>query len=184
MSIHLLMKMQGYLANECMLSFRGYRSKREAMGLNLQIPAAMQQQQQNGAKDDKSKGNDVTEASNDIQHNKNSPLSPDTRWNDALSSGGLQRMNSEQLQNKNDAKSRWQRTGFYAERITGYDGRGSGGGGSKKGEQEDGADQSAGAKAAAIAPNKQMWAWFHVTIRLLGNYLRRTDDKDCFFILP
>lgn len=139
------------------INTRGYRSKREAMGLNLQIPAAMQQQQQqNGTKDGKSTGNDDKEASNDIQHNKNSPLSPNTRWNDALSSGGLQRMNSEQLQNKNDAKSRWQRTGFYAERITGYDGRGGGG---KKGEQEDGADQSAGAKAAAIAPNKQMWAF-------------------------
>lgn len=116
--------------------------------MNLQIPAAMQKQDNNKGR--KSEQQQDIEASKDVSNNdKNSPLSPNTRWNDALSSGGLQRMNSEQLQNKNDPKSRWQRTGFYAERITGYDGRG------KKNGQDEG-DQSAGAKAAALAPNKQM----------------------------
>lgn len=124
--------------------------------MNLQIPQSMQAKN----KDEDDSSDKQQEASNDVQESKNSPLSPNTRWNDALSSGGLQRMTSEQLQNKNDAKSRWQRTGFYAERITGTDGR------QKKGVEDgdkQGAGESAGAKAAAIAPNKQMWVFFLFT---------------------
>lgn len=120
------------------------------MGLNLQIPAAVQTSNKGKGKTDNGQDKEGKKATDDVQENRNSPLSPNTRWNDALSTGGMQRMNSQQMENKNDPKSRWQRTGFYAERITGYDGRG------KKSEQEDGTDQSAGAKAAALAPNKQM----------------------------
>jgi hypothetical protein len=100
---------------------------------------------------DKGKGRaSAEEDTQDQEQDKNSPLSPNTRWNDALSSGGLQRMNSEQLANKNDPKSRWQRTGFYAERINGTDGR------QMKGVQKGEEGQSTQQKAAALAPNKQM----------------------------
>lgn len=133
--------------------YRGYRNRREALGLNLQIPQAVSSKQKDSTRSESSKDTDKGKKrpqDHDKEENKNSPLSPNTRWNDALSSGGLQRMNSEQMQNKNDARSRWQRTGFYAERITGTDGR------QVKGVQEEGDGASAQAEAKAMAPNKQM----------------------------
>lgn len=67
-------------------------------------------------------------------------------------------MNSEQMQNKNDARSRWQRTGFYAERITGTDGR------QKKGVQEGEEEASSQSKVRAFAPNKQSRLIFYIML--------------------
>ena len=75
-------------------------------------------------------------------------MNSDTRWDEAFNSGGLDAASKEQAEGQNDALSRWKRTGFYAERITGTDGR----------EEHNNAEGNgnAGSKAKALAPNKQM----------------------------
>lgn len=87
--------------------------------------------------------------SHETQHD---PLTSDTRWDEAINAGGMSEATKEQQSGQNDAKSRWKRTGFYAERITGTDGR------EQFGNEQDGAGAGGDAqeKAKALAPNKQM----------------------------
>lgn len=54
----------------------------------------------------------------------------------------------EQEKGLNDPASRWKRSGFYAQQITGANGKGS---------QDNDTDSTAHEKVAAIAPNKAMF---------------------------
>lgn len=116
------------------VAHRNHRSKREAAGLNLETSNAHRKQRQG------------SNTADDRQQDA-SPITPKTRWDDAMATGGLMAAGKEQQKGLNDPTSRWQRTSFYAARI-------SGGGQSK----DEGADKSSTAheKVAAIAPNKQM----------------------------
>lgn len=120
---------------------RNHRSKREAAGLNLETSHAHRKQRQ---------GSNTAE---DRQQDS-SPITPKTRWDDAMATGGLIAAGKEQQKGDNSPAARWSRSGFYAARI-------SGGGHSK----DQGADQSSTAheKVAAIAPNKQMYVTSYVS---------------------
>lgn len=125
--------------------------------MNLELPNFHRRQSSRSKGEDSGKGRagrekDGEEAGGNETDpdQKPSPISPDSRWNEAIKSGGLDKASKEQMEGKNDPVSRWQRSGFYAERITGTNGREEHNTGSNEGQGD------VGAKAKAMAPNKQM----------------------------
>ena len=132
----------------------------------------------------RSEGGEVTQTHDESEPSEASPVASKTRWNDALSSGNLADGSRQQASNQNDAKSRWQRSGMYAERITGTDGR------QEQGNEE--GHDSAQAKAKAMAPSKQMEAQYWLELvdskHRYGTNLKsyhdawnKSDTKDNFF---
>jgi len=104
--------------------FRGYQSEREASGLNLsssrrRAKASEAKSTSESRPSADSKPSDSRPSFDKAEHE--SQAQPTDRWAEALKSHDLDNARKDANEGKNDAASRWQRGGMYAQRLTGGD---------------------------------------------------------------